>query len=186
MLICSIFFSCWHLVSNQGHSGWHLLVWGPPEAGQGSVIDSPGSVHCWGPHLRGPNLRPHGTTQPSVFWGLKVWSGPQGSLLVHQGSTDSLPPSSSWGRHLGMIIWESKESWSGSSTSKECILWAVNSTYFFRWIVIFRLHFLCHIFFNFENLSVHVEANILNFPKYPQLLHFGWVGEYMKLWLFFH
>ena len=27
--------------------------------------------------------------------------------------------------------------------------------------------------FNFENLTAHLEANILNFPKHPQLLHFG-------------
>ena len=37
----------------------------------------------------------------------------------------------------------------------------------------FRLHFLNHFSFNFENLSAHVVANILNFPKHPQLLHFG-------------
>ena len=37
----------------------------------------------------------------------------------------------------------------------------------------FGLHFLSHFFFNFENLSAHLVANILNFPKHPQLLHFG-------------
>ena len=37
----------------------------------------------------------------------------------------------------------------------------------------FRLHFLSQFFFNFENLSAHLVANILNFPKHPQLLHFG-------------
>ena len=25
----------------------------------------------------------------------------------------------------------------------------------------------------FENLTAHLEANILNFPDHPQLLHFG-------------
>ena len=35
----------------------------------------------------------------------------------------------------------------------------------------FRLHFLSHFFFNFENLSAHLVANILNFPKHPKLLH---------------
>ena len=34
-------------------------------------------------------------------------------------------------------------------------------------------HFLSHFFFNFENLSAHDVANILNFPKHLQLLHFG-------------
>ena len=48
----------------------------------------------------------------------------------------------------------------------------------------FRLHFLRHFFFNFENLSAHNVANILNFPKHPQILHFGWVWR--KLWPFFH
>ena len=33
--------------------------------------------------------------------------------------------------------------------------------------------FLIHFFFNFENLSAHVVANILNFPIHPQHLHFG-------------
>ena len=37
----------------------------------------------------------------------------------------------------------------------------------------FRLHFFSNFFFNFENLSAHDVANILNFPKHPQLLHFG-------------
>ena len=31
----------------------------------------------------------------------------------------------------------------------------------------FRLHFLGHFFFNFENLSFHFVANNLNFPKHP-------------------
>ena len=31
----------------------------------------------------------------------------------------------------------------------------------------FMLHFLSHFFFNFENLSAHLVANILNFPKHP-------------------
>ena len=26
---------------------------------------------------------------------------------------------------------------------------------------------------DFENLTAHLEANILNFPDHPQLLHFG-------------
>ena len=34
---------------------------------------------------------------------------------------------------------------------------------------------LSHFFFNFENLSAYLVANILNFPKHPQFLHFGWV-----------
>ena len=37
----------------------------------------------------------------------------------------------------------------------------------------FMLHFLSHFFFNIENLSAHVVANILNFPIHPQHLHFG-------------
>ena len=37
----------------------------------------------------------------------------------------------------------------------------------------FRLHFLSHFFFNFENLCAHLVANILNYPKHPQLLHLG-------------
>ena len=28
---------------------------------------------------------------------------------------------------------------------------------------------------NFQNLSARILANILNFPKHPKLLHFGWV-----------
>ena len=32
-----------------------------------------------------------------------------------------------------------------------------------------------NLFHTFENLSAHFVANILNFPKHPQLLHFGWV-----------
>ena len=39
----------------------------------------------------------------------------------------------------------------------------------------FKLHFLSHFLFNFENLSAHFVANILNFPKHPQILHFEWV-----------
>ena len=35
------------------------------------------------------------------------------------------------------------------------------------------LHFLSHFFFNIENLSAHVVANILNFTIHPQHLHFG-------------
>ena len=31
----------------------------------------------------------------------------------------------------------------------------------------FKLHFLSHFFFNFENLSAHFVANILNFSKNP-------------------
>ena len=42
------------------------------------------------------------------------------------------------------------------------------------WQLDLRLHFLSHFFFNFENLSAHLVVNILNFPKHPQLLHFGW------------
>ena len=30
--------------------------------------------------------------------------------------------------------------------------------------MVFRLHFLSHFFFNFENLSAHDVANFLNFP----------------------
>ena len=37
----------------------------------------------------------------------------------------------------------------------------------------FKLHFLSQFLLNFENLSAHFVANILNFPKHPQLLHFG-------------
>ena len=33
--------------------------------------------------------------------------------------------------------------------------------------------FLSHLLFNFENVNAHVVANILNFPKHPQLLDFG-------------
>ena len=32
----------------------------------------------------------------------------------------------------------------------------------------FMLYFLSHFFFNFENLSAHVVANILNFTIHPQ------------------
>ena len=32
---------------------------------------------------------------------------------------------------------------------------------------ILGLHFLSHFFFYFENLSAHLVANILNFPKHP-------------------
>ena len=37
----------------------------------------------------------------------------------------------------------------------------------------FMLHFLSHFFFNFKNLSAHLVANNLNFPKQPQHLQFG-------------
>ena len=37
----------------------------------------------------------------------------------------------------------------------------------------FKLHFLSHFFFNFEDLSAHMLANILNFTKHPQFVHFG-------------
>ena len=47
-----------------------------------------------------------------------------------------------------------------------------------------RLHFLNHFFFNFEILSAFLVANILNFLKHPQLLHFdefeGGYGDFSK------
>ena len=46
--------SCWHLDSDQWHSWWHLLVWSSPEAGQGSILDSSGHKHLWGPLLSWP------------------------------------------------------------------------------------------------------------------------------------
>ena len=57
----------------------------------------------------------------------------------------------------------------------QCILWAVNSVDFLGGVGNFMLHFLSHFFFNIENLSAHLVANILNFPIHPQHLHFGWV-----------
>ena len=44
-----------------------------------------------------------------------------------------------------------------------------------RGVANFRLHFLFHFFLNFENLSAHNVANILNFPKHVQHSHFEWV-----------
>ena len=42
---------------------------------------------------------------------------------------------------------------------------------FLEGVANFRLHYLSHFFFNFEHLSAHDVANILNFPNHPQLLH---------------
>ena len=55
--------------------------------------------------------------------------------------------------------------------SKKCTLGAVDI--FSKGVANFRPHFLSHFLFNFENLSAHLVANILNIPKHPLLLHFG-------------
>ena len=66
------------------------------------------------------------------------------------------------------------KSWKCRGSSKECCeQWIL--TIFLGGVGNFMLHFLSHFFFNIENLSAHVVANILNFPKHPQHLHFGWV-----------
>ena len=42
----------------------------------------------------------------------------------------------------------------------------------------FMLNFLSHFFFNFENLSAHNVANILNFPKHLNTLSFWILDEF--------
>ena len=73
----------------------------------------------------------------------------------------------------GFAFIASHENAEGHQRSAYCEQWIL--PIFWRGVGNFRLHFLSHFFFNFENLSAHVVANILNFPKHPQLLHFGWV-----------
>ena len=53
-----------------------------------------------------------------------------------------------------------------------CIVSTEFHPFFVGGVTNFRLHFLSHFSFNFENLSAHLVANILNFPKHPQLMHF--------------
>ena len=56
------------------------------------------------------------------------------------------------------------KSWKCRGSSKECIMWTVNSADFCRGVGNFRLHFLSHFFFNFENLQISTKSKI--FPKY--------------------
>ena len=56
------------------------------------------------------------------------------------------------------------------------ILWCIwVSGYKFNFFMSsnFRLNFLSPFFFKFKNISGHLTANILNFPKHPQFFHFG-------------
>ena len=71
------------------------------------------------------------------------------------------------------------KSWKCRGSSKECIMWAVNSADFRRGVGNLRLHFLSHFFFNFENLSAHLVANILNFPKHPLYALFWYIWSYL-------
>ena len=48
-----------------------------------------------------------------------------------------------------------------------------NPTIFGGGVGNFRLHCLSHFFINFENLSAHLIANILNFFILTQFLYFG-------------
>ena len=73
----------------------------------------------------------------------------------------------------GFAFIASHENAEGHQRSAYCEQWIL--PIFWRGVGNFRLHFLSHFFFNFENLSAHLVANILNFPKHPLLLHFGWV-----------
>ena len=48
-----------------------------------------------------------------------------------------------------------------------CYVISEGSTVCLKNIGISRLHFLSHFFFNFQNLSAHLLAIILNFPNFP-------------------
>ena len=67
----------------------------------------------------------------------------------------------------------SHENAEGHQRTAYCEQWIL--TIFGGGVGNFMLHFLSHFFINFENLSAHLVANILNFPIHPQHLLFGWV-----------
>ena len=52
------------------------------------------------------------------------------------------------------------------------------------WVVTVMCHFLSHFSFNFEIVSAHLEANIQNFLKCPQFLHFEWMWRKLHTAIF--
>ena len=55
-----------------------------------------------------------------------------------------------------------------------------------HWITVktVKCHFLSHFSFNFEIVSAHLEANIQNFLKCPQFLHFEWMWRKLHTAIF--